>query len=53
MVNTTFFVQCKDCENCSKTPLGYFCEEHIHEISNPNVDGCTWGREEKDGDENG
>lgn len=45
MVNTMYFVQCKECENCSKNSFGYFCDEHIHEIDNPEVDGCTWGNE--------
>ena len=48
MANTKFFLQCKDCENCSETSFGHFCDKHIHGIDNPNVDGCTWGNEKED-----
>jgi hypothetical protein len=50
MANTMYFLQCKDCENCSETSFGHFCDKHIHGIDNPNVDGCTWGNEKEDGE---
>ena len=50
MANTMFFMQCKDCENCSETSFGHFCDKHIHGIDNPDVDGCTWGNEKEDGE---
>ena len=43
MDNTMYFTQCKDCENLSKNSFGHFCDKHIHNIDNPEVDGCTWG----------
>jgi len=43
MDNTMYFVQCKECENCSMIAMGYFCDKHIHCIDNPDVDGCTCG----------
>ena len=47
MANTIFFVQCKDCENCSLHSFGHFCDKHIHDIDNPECDGCTWGDEKE------
>lgn len=49
MINTMYFVQCEECENCSKTSFGYFCDKHIHNVDNPNVEGCTWGNKKMDG----
>ena len=43
MVNTSYFMNCKDCDNCSANSFGHFCDKHIHNIDNPEVDGCTWG----------
>lgn len=48
MANTEFFVQCKDCTECSKTSFGYFCNKNIHDIDNPEMDGCTWGDEKEE-----
>ena len=50
MVNTQFFVQCKDCEECRKSSFGYFCDKHTEYIGNPNVDGCTFGKGKEDGE---
>lgn len=50
MANTMYFMQCKDCDNCSETSFGHFCDKHIHGIDNPNVDGCTWGNAKEDGE---
>ena len=43
MIDTTFFVQCENCENCTKAVLGYCCDKHGIHIDNPKKDGCTWG----------
>lgn len=50
MPNTQFFVQCKDCTECRKSSFGYFCDKHINYIDNPDVDGCTFGKEKEDGE---
>ena len=50
MANTMYFVQCKDCEECSKSSFGYFCDKHIAYIDNPEADGCTFGKEKVDGE---
>jgi hypothetical protein len=43
-----YFVQCKDCEECYKDSTGYFCDKNNHDIDNPEIDGCTWGKEKND-----
>ena len=43
-------VRCKDCEECAESSFGYFCDKHIAYIGNPNVDGCTFGKEKEDGE---
>lgn len=50
MANTMYFMQCKDCDNCSETSFWHFCDKHIHGIDNINVDGCTWGNAKEDGE---
>ena len=50
MVNTMYFVQCKDCVECSESSFGYFCNKHIAYIDNPEADGCTFGKEKEDGE---
>lgn len=50
MVNTSYFMNCKDCDNCSANSFGHFCGKHIHNIDNPEVDGCTWGDKKEDGE---
>lgn len=48
MPNTMYFVQCKDCEECYRSSMGYFCDKNNHDIDNPEIDGCTWGKEKND-----
>ena len=50
MVNTMYFTQCKDCEYCVKELFGYCCDNNFHSINNPDVDGCTFGKEKEDGE---
>lgn len=47
MANTQFFVQCKDCTECRQSSFGYFCDKHTEYIGNPDVDGCTFGKEKE------
>ena len=50
MVNTMYFVQCDDCENCSSSSFGCYCDKHAIYIGNPKVDGCTFGKEKENGE---
>ena len=43
MIDTTWFVQCENCENCTEEKWGYCCDKHSIHIDNPKKDGCTWG----------
>lgn len=51
MLDTSFFTQCENCENCVKNSFGYVCEQHWVHIANPQKDGCTWGKEKEDNNE--
>lgn len=51
MTDTTFFVQCENCENCTKTVFGYGCDKHSIHIDNPKTDGCTWGNPKENANE--
>lgn len=45
MADTSFFTQGKDCVYCVKELFGYCCDKNLHEIDNIEKDGCTWGKE--------